>query len=197
MVPSRPLSQRLARWLSAVSFAIRGAVAIDESEWVEGLDEEEVGMGRRWLSGIVTALSVAALVAGCGSSSTSSRAGGIKGPSELTGASGTAPRTSGTAATPTTSSVPAHVPPPGPNAVSNAGLPSSTPISSTRYHDAVVKSLESNANSPAKANVIANCLQKVLEDAGLNTIADVAKVHDPVKSNQIVSASTKCISSLS
>ena len=141
---------------------------------------------------LVLSLAVVA-AAGCGSSSSNKAPGaqGITGPSEAP----KSPAAASTPATPTTSTVPVHAPPPGPNAVSNAGLPSSTPISSAQYHNAVVKSLESDGQSSAKANIKANCLQKVLEDAGLNTIADVQKLHDPVKAKQIVDASTKCVSS--
>jgi hypothetical protein len=75
-------------------------------------------------------------------------------------------------------------------------LPASTPISSTQYHDAVVKAVEA-AGKGARAGVaIANCMQKILEGAGIRTVADAEAIkRDPTGNKQVANGALQCLAS--
>ena len=75
-------------------------------------------------------------------------------------------------------------------------LPESLPIGSTQYHDAVVNAVEKGKRSPQIAEAFAGCVQKVLEDAGIETVGQAETItRNPSGDRRVADGSLQCLGS--
>ena len=75
-------------------------------------------------------------------------------------------------------------------------LPLSTPIRSTEYHYSIVKAVVAAGKGPRAAEVIAGCMQKVLEEAHIETVGAADKLkRDPTGDKQVGDGALQCLGS--
>ena len=75
-------------------------------------------------------------------------------------------------------------------------LPASTPISSPAYHDAVVKAVVRAGRNAKTGEAIANCIQQILRNAGIETVGEADKLkQDPTGNRQVASGALQCLGS--
>jgi hypothetical protein len=73
-------------------------------------------------------------------------------------------------------------------------LPASTPISSTRYHDALVRAVEKAGRKAKVGEVVANCMQQILQHAGIETVGEASKIkQDPTSDKQVANGAVQCL----
>jgi hypothetical protein len=75
-------------------------------------------------------------------------------------------------------------------------LPVSTPISSSQYHTAVVNAANVGGKRPRVAEAFASCIQKILEDAGFQTVGDAEKIkQNPSSNKRVADGALQCLAS--
>jgi hypothetical protein len=73
-------------------------------------------------------------------------------------------------------------------------LPASTPINSTQYHDALVRAVEKAGKKAKVGEVVANCMQQILQHAGIETVGEASKIkQDPASDKQVANGAVQCL----
>jgi hypothetical protein len=73
-------------------------------------------------------------------------------------------------------------------------LPASTPISSARYHQAIVSAVQKGGKTAQIAEVFAGCIQKILENAGIQTVAEAERIkQNPSSDKPVARYALQCL----